>query len=226
MTWHPAMPEAYQDRIVLGDARLLAPHIPDQSIDLIFTDPVYERLEDYAWLGALAARVLRPSGHLLAWQHVGRLPETQAMLGAFLVYRWTLAMYHPNISKLAITPELFSHWRSCLWYTLTRGVKVVKRFRDVQDVPFVANPRHIKHRWSKDPKAIRMWLPCFVPPGGVVWDPFTGSGVVPQECKRAGYHFLASELDPATAAQAQVDLELTQAMHPLLLEEQQGMALE
>ena len=38
------------DRIITGDARELAKAIPDESVDLIFTDPVYDRIDDYRWL--------------------------------------------------------------------------------------------------------------------------------------------------------------------------------
>jgi DNA modification methylase len=34
--------------IYTGDARELSRAIPDESVDLIFTDPVYDRIEDYA----------------------------------------------------------------------------------------------------------------------------------------------------------------------------------
>ena len=36
--------------IYTGDARELAEAIPDESVDLIFTDPVYDRIDDYRWL--------------------------------------------------------------------------------------------------------------------------------------------------------------------------------
>ena len=65
MTWHPDIPEEYRNKIVTGDARVLAERIPDESIDLIFTDPVYDRIDDYRWLAETAARVLRNNGSLL-----------------------------------------------------------------------------------------------------------------------------------------------------------------
>jgi len=53
------MPMEYRNQIVTGDARVLAERIPDESIDLIFTDPVYQNIDDYRWLAETAARVLK-----------------------------------------------------------------------------------------------------------------------------------------------------------------------
>src|SRR5205814_2191015 len=52
--------------ITTGDAQLLSTHIPDNSIDLIFTDPPYDRdsLSLYEWLAEFAARALKPGGFL------------------------------------------------------------------------------------------------------------------------------------------------------------------
>lgn len=41
--------------------------IPDNSIDLIFTDPPYETLYLYGELAKVAIRVLKPGGHLVIY---------------------------------------------------------------------------------------------------------------------------------------------------------------
>jgi len=66
VSWHPGMPKEYRNQIVTGDARELAKAIPDESIDLVFTDPVYDRIDDYRWLAETAARVLEPEQMELA----------------------------------------------------------------------------------------------------------------------------------------------------------------
>jgi DNA modification methylase len=52
------IPEEYRNAIVTGDARVLAGRVPDESVDLIFTDPVYQNIADYQWLAETAVRVL------------------------------------------------------------------------------------------------------------------------------------------------------------------------
>ena len=61
--------------------------------------------------------------------------------------------------------------------------------------------------------------------GGIVFDPFSGGGTVPAVCKMLDRNYIAFEIDPATAARARVRVEATQAMHPVFLEEQVGMAV-
>jgi len=50
--------------ITLGDARELSKDIPDESVDMIFTDPPYpkEFIPLYGWLCCEAMRVLKPGG--------------------------------------------------------------------------------------------------------------------------------------------------------------------
>jgi predicted methyltransferase len=66
--------------IYTGDARELARAIPDESVDLIFTDPVYQNLDDYRWLAETAARVLKPDSACLVFCGIGWLGETIAAL--------------------------------------------------------------------------------------------------------------------------------------------------
>jgi DNA modification methylase len=224
MTWHPDIPLEYRDQIVTGDARELAARLPDASVDLIFTDPVYERIEDYAWLAEAAARVLKPDGHLLVWQQVSLLPATFDAMNTHMVYRWTLVMTRSNVATNACRTNFFTHWTPCIWFTKTPDVKPLKRFRDAVDDPYVVNPR-VTHKWFKPSKPLRLWLPAFVPVGGVVYDPFTGSGSVPVECKKSGRHFIASEIEQEHVSRARARLDDTQPMHPVFLEEQAELAL-
>ena len=53
--------------VIQGDSRELAKSIPDESVDLIFTDPVYENIDDYAWLSETAQRILKPNSACLVF---------------------------------------------------------------------------------------------------------------------------------------------------------------
>ncbi len=98
MTWHPDIPEEYRNQIVTGDARELAKAIPDESVDLVFTDPVYDRIDDYRWLAETAARVLKPDRACLVFAGIGYLPETHdAVRAGGLSYRWQLIMFYSNL---------------------------------------------------------------------------------------------------------------------------------
>ncbi|MBC8461478.1 MAG: hypothetical protein H8D67_26180 [Deltaproteobacteria bacterium] len=78
-----------ENGIYTGDAKILSEAIPDESIDLIFTDPVYQNIEDYEWLSQIALRILKPTGQMLIYQAHKWLPETMIALTP-LNYVWTL----------------------------------------------------------------------------------------------------------------------------------------
>ena len=58
----------------------------------------------------------------------------------------------------------------------------------------------------------------------VVWDPFTGGGVVPAVCKQLGRRYLAFEIDPKTADMARERVRNTQP--PLFVPEPEQPQLE
>ena len=82
--------------LLLGDFEARGQEIPDNSIDLIFTDPPYDQDSLPAWekLGALANRVLKPSGLLVSYSGCLYLNQIYPMLDKNLSYLWTAAIYH------------------------------------------------------------------------------------------------------------------------------------
>jgi predicted methyltransferase len=82
--------------IITGDARELAGAIPDNSVDLIFTDPPYlkEFLPLYEWLAETAERILKPGGWLFAYGATEHLPNHLERMGQYLDYFWVFTLLH------------------------------------------------------------------------------------------------------------------------------------
>lgn len=76
------------------------------------------------------------------------------------------------------------------------------------------------YKWHKNPEAYIRWLLAFTKHGDVVYDPFTGSGSLPVECKRLGRNFIASEVNPDVAEMARRRLDQVQVIDPIFYEEQ------
>lgn len=190
-----------QNIIHTGDARTFAATIPDGSVDLVFTDPVYDRIEDYAWLAETAARVLRPNSAALVWLNTAKLPEVLNAMQS-LTYRWQLIHYKPGRVKEKFCPAGYCKYESLLWFDKGRVTR--RRWADLfQTMPFQSNlPMDINHKWSKNPDAIAAPLAAFTKPGALVFDPFAGGGTVPAVCKMLGRNYLACEIDPETAERA------------------------
>lgn len=214
------IPEEYLNQIVTGDARELAKRIPDESVDLIFTDPEYERIEDYAWLSETAARVLKQGGSLLCFQWSAFMRETLNAL-APLKLEWIFSLYIPNRTKDTRCKAGFNKWTPCLW--LSRGDAKSPRTADLKSCNAfepVYGDGASNHEWSKSPEFIAHYIEAFTRPGAIVYDPFCGGGTTPAMCKLLDRQFIASEIDPIRANRARARVEATQPMHPVFLEEQ------
>jgi DNA modification methylase len=206
--------------IYTGDARELAKAIPDESVDLIFTDPVYDRIDDYRWLAETAARVLKPDRACCAYYGIGYLPETVAALSSELSYRWQGLWYQSNNDKQR-GGFGFVVYSPFLWMDKGR-TKVRHKTNDVVNVP-IPNGNH-NHEWSKQPGAIDRYVKALTDEDDIAVDFFTGGGTVPAVCKMLGRHWLAFEIDPATADTARERVRNTQP--PLFVPQPEQMTME
>lgn len=214
-----AIPPDLLNTITTGDARELAARIPDASVDLIFTDPVYWQIEDYGWLSETAARVLKDGGSCLAY--CGNVQQVQA--GAAMLPYLTP---RPVLSAFMCPPypRLFDamchvNTMPLLWFTKGRG-----KPRQWVTLQYSSSYHHKNHghQWGKNFAACLHWLHHFARPCDIVFEPFTGGATTLAACKMLGLQYIAFEIDPDTAARARERVALTQAMHPVFLEQQEA----
>lgn len=224
MTWHPDIPEEYRNQIVTGDARELAKRIPDESIDLIFTDPVYDRIEDYKWLAETAARVLKPKGLLLCWSN-GRwhYQNTKWLEGNGLNYRYTFV--HVNLDYRApMNGKIISKANRVLWLDVDSRSKLIDYVADgMATYGSRTTIARVKFRWFKSDPYSSALLRALSTLDAIVLDPFTGSGVTPACCKQMMRNFIAFEIDPDTAELARERVLNTQP--PLFVPEPEQLML-
>ncbi len=100
-----------------GDFRKLTPeHIPDDSIELIFTDPPYgqQYLDLWSPLAELAARVLVDGGLLVTYSGQYHLPTVLAKLSAGLKFVWVDCLYTPHSNALMRPVRVKSRWKPML----------------------------------------------------------------------------------------------------------------
>jgi DNA modification methylase len=197
-----------ENGIYTGDARELSKAIPDESVDLIFTDPVYDRIEDYAWLAETAARVLNETGNLLVYCWNEALNDI-FRIDWPLFYKCTIAHYHPGRVKPKFSVAGFNLWTPILWMSRLENGRV--KWRDAfQTMPKGLKNRVNQHKWAKPPDAIVQGITGLTKRHDVTFDPFTGGGTVPAVCKMLGRKYLAFEIDPDTAEDARKRVRQTQ----------------
>lgn len=173
--WHPDIPIEYRNAIVAGDCRELAAAIPDESIDLIFTDPPYPReyLNLYGWLSDTAARVLKPGGLCLAMAGQTHLPDVYQLMSRSLQYHWTFLLQTPG-EKCTIWPRRVSPgWKPVLSYS--KG-PYSGPWWGCDVITSVGNDKRY-HHWGQSESAVAGFIARL--PGDVIFEPFTGGGYNP-----------------------------------------------
>jgi len=189
------------DGLYLGDFREIGDKIPDASVDLIFTDPPYDRkaIELFDGLGEFAARVLRPGGSLVAYIGQIQLPDAVADLSKHLRYWWTCSCYHSGTSLLRMNEYgIVNGWKPMLWFVKeTRGDK--NTF--VNDVATGSREKS-HHEWQQSEAEARYFIELLTDVDGFVVDPFCGGGTTPVACIGLGRKWAAFEIDEANLSRA------------------------
>lgn len=207
--------------IVTGDAKELSKFIPDESIDLIFTDPVYSNIEDYEWLAETAARVLKPRKSVLCYIAHHREAEIMCVMVPHLKQAPVL-----QDQIYTQTPgRLFSHSLQCnlmpvVWFS--KGLPDNK-WMYIE----VSNQMRGKrqHKWHKNVAAIKYRILKFTNEQEIVFDPFCGGGTIPEATNLLNRQYLAFEINPETADLARQRVANTQAPLPLVYPQQLEIAL-
>lgn len=204
--------------IYTGDARELAQAIPDESVDLIFTDPVYDHIEDYRWLAETAARVLKSGGMVLAQVGSEYRYEAETVMRQYLSPLPLLAEVYSMAFRRMWKFRVMQGWKPYLWFSkgARNGGFVFDRFHSKR-------PNKNHHVWGDSHYFMSTYIQALTGAGAIILDPFTGGGTVPAVCKQLSRRYLAFEIDPATAALARERVRNTQP--PLFVPEADQLPL-
>ena len=218
MTWHPDIPEEYRNQIVTGDARELAKRIPDESIDLIFTDPVYDRIEDYEWLAETAVRVLKPDRACLACCGILHIDYSISVMRNHLDYRWLVGGFY----QARAIPY---RWFPCIWMDKgkTKRLELVWDMQPINRGHKLPDADTVNHKWQKPIHWIARFIEALCPQNGIALDPFCGGGAVAVANHVLSRNYIAFEIDPEIADLARERVLNTQP--PLFVPEPEQLEL-
>lgn len=184
--------------IYVGDAYELGQEVPRESVDLIFCDPVWDNLWQYAWLSSFAGRVLRPGKSVLA--QVGNLfrPRVEKVIAASIAEGTDLALRMLLYERLTgghsllRGPRAIAFLKPYLWYAKSGP----RQDGWIPQLVTGGGRRKGTHVWGDSTQAAETWISRFTDPNDIVVDPFSGSGMVPIACIRTGRRYVAFEIDP------------------------------
>ncbi|MFT3791076.1 MAG: DNA methyltransferase [Rudaea sp.] len=193
------------NRIVLGDCRTVLPTLAARSVDFVLTDPPYlvnyrdrtgRRIandNDDAWLlpaFKAAFRVLRDDAFCVsfyAWNRVDRF------LGAWRAAGFSV-VGHVVFTKRYHSKARFLRYMHESAYLLAKGQPELPD----EPLPDVLPWKYSGNRLHPTQKPVESLMPLiesFCPEGGIVLDPFCGSGSTCVAAHRTGREFMGIELD-------------------------------
>lgn len=213
------IPPDMLNQIVTGDARELAKRIPDESVDLIYTDPPYPAEFEHVWwdMGEYAARVLRPGASLITLCGHYQVPMAiRALTAHGLRYHWIGWMVHNGAKSTSMAFRTVRGGKPYLW--ISKGAPVIKHgfFWDTK----TEGQRDKRfHEWGQRAAPTQKDILTLTNVGDLVLDPFCGGGTTAAVCKQTYRNFITFEIDPDTAERARLRLQQTQPPLPGLVYE-------
>lgn len=195
--WHPDIPEEHRNKIVVGDMYELSRQLPDNCVDIIFTDPPYpqEFRYTYDYLAEVAARVLKPGAPCFVYSGNDGVPYVINALAKHLKYRATISLDHKGGHNMVWQARFIAGWKP---------IFVFHKGSWRKDAPIIfgkcstgGDKRY--HVWGQGSEEAVHYLKYHSKPGDVVFEPFTGGGTTPEAAMKLGRNFIAYEIDPGAA---------------------------
>lgn len=209
-------PDDFINKIILGDCLEVIKDIPSRSIDAIVTDPpfgidfkyhknkdVAKTAEDYwVWFAPIYIefiRILRAGGFLAIWQPALYFKNFWSWYGDDIhIYAGC-----KNFVQLRKTEINYGFDPIIMRYK--KGNNPLRPNKPKRNLDFfVANTA----KFVTETNSLARKHPCprpidqateivsnFTLDGGIVFDPFVGSGTIPLACKNTGRNFIGIEID-------------------------------
>lgn len=166
-----------------GDFYELCKDIPDESVDLVLTDPPYpiEFIHVWAQLGEVAARVLKPSGFLATYTGHIYLDKVIIDLSKYLDYYWIMSLYHTGPTARAHARNMIAEHKPILIY---QKPPFKKQDTYVGDVVRTDKMDKKYHEWGQGELPVEILMNHFSKPNDLILEPFLGGGTTAAVAKR------------------------------------------
>lgn len=174
----------------------LADKIPENSVDVILTDPPYPAEFLYCWdeLGELAMHVLKDGGSLVAMSGQSHFPDVSSrLLKSGLSEYWVLCYNMPGVANQVSYRAISNHWKPVIW--MTKGQPKPRKWAaDIITVPKLSKQENDLHEWQQQKEGWQMLTDAVVSSGDIVCDPFLGSGTSAVCAIDAGCLFVGADI--------------------------------
>ena len=185
----------YQDEWVTiyhGDCREIMPELPDNSVDLVLTDPPYhpDYISYYEFLSELGLKLLKEGSYLCAYAGTMYLPDVIAALTKHLTWVWLFNLHHHEFTRI---------WMYQILQTSKPILAVSKgKPKPMHWLRTDLNPdgkAKQLHRWQQAEGIPALLISKLTEPKGIVLDPFLGSGTTAYCAKKLNRKSIGIEIE-------------------------------
>jgi SAM-dependent methyltransferase len=185
-----------------GDCLSLLSQIPGESVDLLLTDPPYEKNSRALWegIGAQAARILKPTGHLIALSGNRHANVFIEALDKNLRFQWIGAMIFSGSTGSHPGRRMISCQRPLLFYTRNSQASLSPSQGIPSDLLVTVEESRADRKWhsmGQISTPFASLIEKFCPKQGFVVDPCCGGGTVLVAARETGRRALGIEQDVA-----------------------------
>ncbi|MEP6909523.1 MAG: class I SAM-dependent methyltransferase [Actinomycetota bacterium] len=168
--------------------------LPPKSVDLIFTDPPYDRDYPRLWdeLGDFAARALKPGCLLVSYAGNRYLRDVWDRLSSHLDFVVLGGLYMAgNCHSRDYGAQVIETSKSLLFFSA--GSYEPRRF--FRNGHWAEKPEKTLHVWQQEISCARYYVETLTEPGQLVVDPLLGSGTDGLACLELGRRFVGCDID-------------------------------
>ena len=168
--------------------------LPNESIDMIITDPPYKKEFIYLYekLAKEACRILKSGSYCFAYCGAEFLPQTIQMMNKYLDWFWLFEIKHGNQPRLWYK-KLMIACKPVLVFTKGFPKKtewLCNLQTDTQDKNF--------HKWGQGIEFPLRMIRTLTSEKEIILDPFLGGGTVACAAKYLNRKYIGFELDKET----------------------------
>ena len=177
-----------------GDFKEVLKDIPDNSVDLMITDPIYakENFSDWSDVSLYASRVLKQGKLLACYSSTNILAESIKRLSEHLTYVWTLAVIYPSCKQPHYRHRIHGLWKPVLLFSngtyqpeliwiddVIQGGGLIKKF----------------HQWEQPVSESEYLIENLSMENDLVVDPYLGAGTSLVASRNLNRRFIGSDKD-------------------------------
>jgi DNA modification methylase len=186
-------------QLIQGDFIEESKVIPDDSVDIIFTDPPYDdkSLSLYKELAVIAKRVLKPGGSIIYYCGTYAIPLIlNYMADAGLTYHWFIAVKLQGSFARAWGKEISIKWKPLLWHI--KGESKFDTCEFISDLVDSTNSDKISHDWQQSTIEAQHVISRLTIENQTVLDLMMGTGTTGIAALQLNRKFIGIEIDPGT----------------------------